>query len=457
MKSTLLTLKEDFWTIFKSVLSDEHVPPFLFPVSTFKRLENKMSSLQNKIDKLDSYRQTYASISKLENIIDSDYEIAKKFNEVNEELTDVLNEIVKLQNVLSQRTTGLSHMNFMELSKASQLEYGAFLKNYSAVDALSFELVRRILGSNWISNERYIPISLFDSNGYGINRDSLIISIPYYDVFRSRFWPAIAHEVAHIFAIKHFMGSSEIGKLMVEEIGTLMEALNYDQNKAFFQINELTSDIIATCVCPADFFKAATTFPFSGDFFRRNSEYIHMPGILPILSRAMSHPPMDVRLVVMKQIVEKLGIVDKDKDLKDFINFVDMFLERKNLHLSNSSYTFLRRYRDLACEFANSIWAPLKNNLDYFKEYEWDSVENALLNPDKNVLSPIQLLNLGWLKRIKVAKENRNLNFIDYFEVCRSESQLFEYIVNLMYKYYEGEIAAKVEVRDAYDICINIS
>jgi hypothetical protein len=117
--------------------------------------------------------------------------------ELKRKTNSILIELIRLQSVFAQRTAGLGCMNPMGFQPFQGIEYSAMAKAYNAVDALTFELVERILGAEWIREEKYSPICLFELE-YAINTGSFIISVPYYDSYRSRFWPALAHETGHI-------------------------------------------------------------------------------------------------------------------------------------------------------------------------------------------------------------------------------------------------------------------
>jgi len=183
LECSLLTLKQDFWTNFDLYLDKGQTPPYIFPLSTFQNLNSFLVDLKTICEHVDPdfIPATIAKCVFLDRCT-----------------SDVLRELIKLQNVLAQRICSLGTMKLVEYQQILQIEYGTINKAYNAVDALSFELVERTLGSDWILNYGYAPISLFDSRGYEINIYSNVVSVPYYDSFRARFWPALAHETAHI-------------------------------------------------------------------------------------------------------------------------------------------------------------------------------------------------------------------------------------------------------------------
>ena len=72
-------------------------------------------------------------------------------------------------------------------------------------------------------------------------------------------------------------------------------------------------------------------------------------------------------------------------------------------------------------------------------------------------LTPIQLVCVSWLKRIRTIKGDSNLVLNDYFLKRRTESKTFENNIRLMYDYYKEKINKNIHRIGPYDICVNIN
>jgi len=446
LKCSLATLKQDFWTIFDNFYANDQAPPYVFPASTFQRL----GDLLNDLETINTH-------------VDPDFvlDAVSRSNLLDTTAKDILFELVKLQSVLAQRICNLGAMKLLEYHQILQIEYGTVLKAYNAVDALSFELVERILGSRWIVEERYSPISLFDARGYEINVYSYVISVPYYDSFRARFWPALAHETAHILVSLLAEQRGRVQRLMIDKMRRLLEILHYRPEDieglypAFMQMSELTSDVIATYVCPAAFLSAATILGFP-------MEEEEAQGALIDVFREAYHPPSDARMVLMKEVLDQTGILEADKYMKSYADSVITFFARKNLLLGDSSFEFIQDYNEFAEMYSQEIIALLPQvGLRPFDGNEWNIVLEAFENPNRaraneNELSPIQLICLDWIKRIQMTKNNGCLTMRDFCEKRKAEPKIFEQMVDSMYKYYEKEIVQNIRKGDRFDLRIDI-
>lgn len=433
MESTLSTTEQDFWIRFSSAMRGSICPQILYPPSTFKRLRDFVSKIKSALDLINPDGPVESVLGPL-NILHS-------------KLVTILVEVVRLQNVLSQRISGTGIDKILEFQPTSQLEFCILSKAYDAVDALTFELVKRTLGDQWIDEHNYVPISLFDYRGYMINLYSFIISVPYYDSFRSRFWPSLAHEVGHIFTFNYTDQASPLLEIFLRKESEMEELLGYapkDPNArehALNQLHELSSDILATYVCPTSFASAASLIPIP--FEAKNAA----KGALANFVKYTDHPPLDSRLVLMKNVLEATGGLRCDPDFSGYIEEIMMFMETKNMFgLSEESYQFIEKYNEFAITFSNEIIDTLPSmGVKPFNGLEWKTVLNGISTANWDNLSPVQLLTLAWLKRIKTIKAEGSVLIRDYLEHRHREKKTFELVVNSMHKYFEREIISKME------------
>jgi len=412
-------------------------------MSTFKKIESFLEDLQT-----------------INEHVNPDFipDAVLRFNLLNKNARDMLFELTRLQNVLAQRICSLGTMKLLEYQQILQIEYGTITKAYNAVDALSFELVKRILGSTWITKERYAPISLFDERGYEINIYSNVISVPYYDSFRARFWPALAHEVAHIQVDLLTEQDTRVKRLMIDKMARLLEILHYEFEDlegrflASIQLIELTCDVIAVYICPVFFLSFANilSFPFEEE---------EANGALIEVFREAHHPPSDSRITLMREVLEQTGILEADKQVENYADSVISFFSRKNLALlSDSSFEFVQLYNEFAKTYSQEIIPLLSQaGLRPFDGNEWNIVFGTFTNPDENQLSPIQLICLDWIKRIQMTKNDGYLAMRDFFNKRKTEPKIFEQMVDSMYNYYEKEIVQNVRRVDRFDLRIDIN
>jgi hypothetical protein len=435
LECTLMDMKQDFYTIFDSFYSRNVCPPFLFPVSTFLRLESHINRFRHEIENI--------------NPEDAAIRIALKLNKWNSSSRSLLCEINRLQNVLSQRIAGIGKSKFLEHQLIGEVEYGTLSKAYIAVDVLTLELVKRTLGKYWIQQEKYVPISLFDDRGYMINLYSYVISIPYYDNFRSRFWPILAHEIAHMLVSFQARRRGPLRDIMLRGQNQLIESLGLEPYIAALQITELTSDIISAYVCPTLFLSGLEC----------NSMIICLEtrqgGLINDFQVYSSHLPSDSRLAAMEKVLELQNILGNDQNLREISGSMRIFFSMKNLAISSSSYDFIERYNEFARSYSENVLHCLSRiGVQGFDSDDWESAYQSFLNPKTAPQSSVHILALVWMKRLNKTKTNGNLLIADFFRERRDETKTFEYAVEQMYKYYETEIVPKVRAFP-YDLRFN--
>jgi hypothetical protein len=433
LKSSLLTLKQTAWAVFKSFSSKNCPPPYLFPACSFSKIESQIEALGTNLATIDP--ESVAGLLEINNLT--------------VEADNAQFELIALQRVFTQRSSSVGMMKLVDFPPIQQMEFGTILKAYNAVDALTFELVQRTLGPNWIKKEKYAPICLFD-NEYMINVKSYIISVPYYDSFRSRFWSALAHEVGHV-AVRHMSETPGPFKdLMLDCVSRLMEVLEYEfydqegRKTASLQMSELASDIISAYVCPTSYLTGAYCLDFPNDQQFQLTNRI----------RYSHHPPTDSRLSAMRTVLEINGILQADPNYCKSVRGITEFLNLKNLvSVSMESNNLLKSYSEFAetCahEFLNLIPQIGFKAID---GTQWNLIGDTSGNGGS--LTPVQLICLTWMKRLKTTSRDGGLTSHDYIEKRRTEPKIFEEVISLMYKYYQDEMCKKATSGDLYDICI---
>ena len=420
LRSRLSLIKSSFesfrLTVFalQKCIEKNQNPPLVYPIGVFKTLERI-------IDYLDLVMAVPLQIQREDTIV----EFVNKFNAHLDSLTF---ELVNLQNLLEQRITSMGSPKLFEANPIAMIEYSGLNKVYNAVDGLTYELAEKILGEKWIRQKEYSPASLF-SQIYAVTFLTHLITIPYIDCFRMRYWSLLAHEVAHISIYEqHTLKKTPIYTLM-QTVGpiALWRNLRIDTLTAQSQLVELTCDCIGTYTCgPSIFFACSTLHPYLP--FRYECESIIID----------SHPPFDARLYAMAKILERLGIL-RDNRLRDIVDNTLGFLLEKESRLTPECARFVNRYCELASDYADIIMNLLPRfGVKKFERRDWDSIISGK-TPFKK-LSPIQVLNLAWYKRILTSERDFSGNFEEFFERKQKETKLFEHAVDQMYSYYLEKI-----------------
>jgi hypothetical protein len=441
LSCSLEMIRQDYWAIFHTFFIQNKTPPFVYPRSAFERLNSLIEDLE-----------TISEHVNPDALPDTVYRCFV----LDVETTRVLDELARLQNVLAQRISSLGTMKLLEFQEILQIEYGIISKAYNAVDALTFELVEKILGPSWITDNSYTPISLFDSIGYAIDLYSNIISVPYYDSFRARFWPALAHEVAHILVNILAAQEGPFRAAMLDGVSRLLEILEYrfdspeGREIASLQLTELTCDVIAAYACPASVLSACAIL--SLPFEEEDAE-----GALKEAFKELSHPPSDVRIALMRKVLEKTGILEADSNIVNFLDGVAAFMAGKNFSLlTPSSHEFINEYSEFAKNYSQEVVDLLPEvGVHAFKKDNWSVVRDAFEHPSETKLSPIELICLDWIKRMKTTKNDGHLSLQDFFRKRKNETKIYEQMVNSMYDYYERSIAMKTREVRPFDIRIN--
>lgn len=437
LESTLKSVKQNFWNIFKKIISSKKTPPYLYPTSTFVRLDQTINKLQLSRDP--DFEQ---------------YTFILQLNDVDYNCNEILGETNKLQEALNQRICSLGMMKSLEYQPIFQSESTVLPKVYCAVDAVVFDLVKTILGKTWIEEQKFVPISLLDSQtgGYTVHSDSLLFTVPFHDSFRARFWPALAHEVAHILVDKKLETSNPFTNLVVEctyELRGILNTFDYSSLKmAHVQIHELASDIISSYVCPPSFLSAAINLAIPVDEPNSAPLYQQYPNY--------SHPPLDSRIAAMEYVLKKNRIPNVITQVGEFINGINEFLERKNMALpSQTSYELLVEYNDFARRFSRKLVSLFPSmSVKPFKASHWRKCRDYFFGKEKD-LSPTEYLCVDWIKRLHQTKGDSNLSLQKYFEKRIGEPKIFEHMIYNLFKCYEN-MTEKIMEHGRFDVRIDV-
>jgi len=415
MKSTFENLRNNFEYICVESETESFCPPFLYPFFTFNQLGEKVDRCYELINEI--------------NVGAIPHVLLENINNLREESSGLLLEIVRLLNVFMQRTSSLATMKHIEYNSLLQTELNTFLKTYNAVDALTYDIVHRTFGQEWIDDRKYIPIGLFDYEGYAINPDSYVLSVPYYDSFRCRFWAAISHEIAHILITEKAEVEGPIRTKLNATVQDLIEFTNMQEYYATSQVIELACDVISVYTCPPAILTGAIIIPLPIELSQN--------ALLPIL-KVSTHPLTDSRISAMDEVLIKTRVKDGDEDIRNYLDSILRFCEQKNLLFSEQSREIISTYNVMARRFASDFDSILSQMpFDKFEKDELDLIKEKFAANKLQELTPVQLIMFAWLKRLKIAKTEQNQSLEDFFSVRKTEPKFYEQVVDLMYHHYE--------------------
>jgi hypothetical protein len=375
---------------------------------------------------------------------------------VDEAVDDLLAEIRGFANLINQRVIGIELEDPYYFSPS--FEVSSMQKVFSAVDILTFSYFQDIMGEAWLDNERCFPMCFFcDEATYSINAVSKIVRIPVYDGYRCRFWPQLAHEVAHI-KLREMWGNkyentpSVIHNLAVD----VWQNLEVLPQNAITQIRELCCDWIATLIAgPAYTLAMLTSF---GKPESRRIAYSY--------KNVMSHPPNDVRNLASSKILEAnglsvLNIIDqvqqeKDSSIRESARTLSASVDpadRSKAAYMSEDWKFLKIYKELISEDFSRINSQLASYFQNDKLYnasDWEDAKKcfkSLTNNEAVETSPVQILNAAWLKRDYSSQlylgsqhgENTVRSFRNYHKY---ETKLYGPIVESLLRY-----SSRIETR----------
>jgi hypothetical protein len=429
IETSLLHIDINIRQIYESYDAKKITPPILYPRILFEEVRNWIDSMKLGINEIDpsNYR-----------------EISKKLEGLSTDMKYAMDFLSNLQYLHDQRVSGLHNLKTIEYQPTLQSEYSMLNKVYNAVDALSYELTCNIFGNERVNEMKYIPVSLF-SGSYATQyftrttTPSSIITIPYYDCFRARFWTGLAHEIAHSWIALSLQENKSLAKYIDKEANKLRKILFSDVSDPVMkyvlkynlslQLVELVSDFISAYVCgPASIFAAFTMLNVTSQ--------VDANAINNIL-RESTHPPIEIRISGMQKILELLNLPSSYQHLDDAVSGAKLFLYGRHILEENFSSQIFD-YREEVDIFASKIEATLRRKkMVPFDNEKWNAVIDSIEDGAMDSLTPIQLMNAIWFRRLEKNVCDCNLDIEDFLCKRRDEKKLFEMTVHHMYRYYE--------------------
>jgi len=468
IKSTFIRLAQNIKT--NQEISQFETPSILYSGKFCERVLRIIDRFERDLDNLD-----VADID----IINDDGNHVRQHRNLTMNIATLMKILASFQLLYDQRISGSRSLKIVEYQPSMQSEYGLMGKVYNAVDALSYQLMESCFGEDWVKERQYVPLSLF-GHDYSILQlskiePSSLITIPYYDCFRARFWPGLAHEVAHsmvaIATTKNLNPyfNSSLHDCMEDEVSILIDTLFIDlserndlknaEDSIGNQIIEIVSDIVATYVCgPASLFSASNMLSFSS----RHGYDTFFDAV-----RYSSHPPIELRVAAMQEVLRLERIDSYYPYFKEITKCMMHVLKGKNITKQDTVSNMDGTYSLQSCTFDQSqlpilihyfekevklfvreildILQNSNNNMVQFNRIKWknitDTIENGSLSELK---TPIELMNVAWLVRLKKDMYDRNLSTKQTFDKRKSEMKLFDTLVHFMYRYYEDDVVGKV-------------
>jgi len=459
IKSSVQHIGCDFRNICQSHSLRRTTPPILYP----------KKFLTNFMQLIDIVEQDIRTME----IDGGDFgRISRKLNKIDGNLGFILHLLTSLQSLHDQRISGLHTLTTIEFQPTLQSEYSLINKVYNAVDALSYELMWNIFGEEQVMKMKYVPLSSF-GEAYTMlsplrSIPGSLITIPYHDCFRARFWSGVAHEVAHSMTAHCKILNEPLYECASNELGALMDILFFNvkssslekqvnaMHYASYQIDELTSDIISAYVCgPSSLFSAISMIGFPG---RRRATFFES-------LQETSHPPIEVRANGMLSILKELDIPSIFPNLNEIMDGASLFLNSKNIisldpdedelygeeafEIDKTHFLpVIDDYNQMAVDFAIEIKKTLDGKMKPFDKSSWAESIKAINAGSLDKLSPIQLMNAAWLFRLNRNLDDSTLPVHMYLDNRKAESKFFETLVHQMYQFYSDKV---VNMTSRYD------
>lgn len=455
--SILCTLSKNLKLNFNSSKNSGLILPY--PKGSFKQLDEYIIYLEEKINAPpgDTYEDIIFNLTDLSDLSGG-----------------ILDCLIELQTLMEQRVVGNDIDQILEYNSNHQVEYCNMEKVYYSVDSVSYDLMQRMLGKQWIEDKSYVPISSFDQKGYRIFPITYQVVIPYHDIFRLRFWPILAHEMAHLWVyefinnpinqiksdVKNLVGFvpnnipeiiksidqfkldvDEITLFFIHSINEFFELLREHEypdvvTRPIPQFSEITSDIIAAFVCgPCYPLAISSFFPILPGKLTKLQTPPHEIGTF----LDSTHPFSEARISSSFEIL-KLQKINQFDDI--FNSNLSWFQKKNKKLLSDESASFMEDYINFFNKYAENLYEILisQSKVKPFSKKDMEyliKISENMSNFPK--LTPVCLLNLAWLKRINKFRDD-SIELDEYYDLKRNESKTFELILNQMYNYYTTEI-----------------
>ena len=149
---------------------------------------------------------------------------------------------------------------------------------------------------------------------------------------------------------------------------------------------------------------------------------------------------MEIRVTGIEKILELTGVSTSFPFFNEIAQGVKDFLFFRQLAVKDLPSSFLD-YLEQVEEFAITIQNELRRcNMTQFDKRKWNGVIDAIRNDSWKDLTPIQLMNAIWLRRLDKNVDDCKLTADVFLCKRKEEKKLFEMVVHLMYGYYENEV-----------------
>ncbi len=451
VNSSVNTLDQIFFNIYYKFISKEKVPPFIYPRKQISDLKEKLKELIDEINEIENKDTTYDE--EFFNILF--FSFAIKMADLESRCIEILSSSQELLLVLEQRILDLEIFDDLKYSENLQHEFIGLTKVFESVDALTYQLFNRTLGGDWIREKKFVPVTILGEKDYSINTETYVTNIPYHDCFRSRYWAGLSHEVAHVF-IHHYLEiqDEEFVDLIernIYKLGIILGGLYQDisggiaaKESIISQVFELVCDMVACFTCGSPHLLSLCMYDrFSLSEVASSEEQC-------IRVWRSSHPPLFFRILVMKKTLEHTGILDADRDLREFISSVEginyfdteyalqEFGEGFLPDIFIDYFRFTEQISGDVLGFLDEL--ALRGKIERFGKVEFINLIKALRNMKLENPTPVEGMNIVWLKRRTRTFKNPDLSTRDFIAERRNETKIFETMVNLCFDYYERTV-----------------
>lgn len=380
-----------------------------------------------------------------------------------------LQEYATLSEVIAQRWPQLdgADLNVMNDNQQDLAGRGMLFR---AADAVTLDYWDQIYGREWIKKQAaWPPLTLFTGQrSYAVNIRHQVVYIPIPDLYRTRMWPALAHEIAHgkvdsLFRVDHaetsvlgrFVqktgaayepsdlkltnpdrlralvrdGSVQTVRRMVQHYSREVDKIEEihkrilkgkvpDDSRAIAsqQFNELLADSIAVSIAGPAFLLAFLSLSI-GDVstlfaYQENKDEARVDEYAREWAAKMDHPPEIVRI---RSIARTLQAIGTDTLLPS--GYLEQYYTAYEARWAKAKYDVfvdvLEEWQgfDESCEEALreiTHWLVAGRRFDHsdVKMLESDIDPAAVCGREPD-WRPSHLINLGWKKRVDVARNAR--------------------------------------------------
>jgi hypothetical protein len=450
--SSVNTIDQIFFNVYNKCIINKKVPPFIYPRKQIEDLNRDLKELKNEIDRIEN--EEIVSNGELSNALF--LSLAINLAILEPKCMEILSSSQDLLLVLEQRILDLEIFDDLKYNENLQHQFIGLTKVFESVDALTYQLLKNTLGEKWIEHEKFAPVTILGEKDYCINTENYVINIPYHDCFRSRYWAALSHEVAHIFVHYYFriLKNEEFVELVernIYKLGKILDAIYNDIDWNVFvdypvisQVFELICDVVACFTCGSPPLLSLCTY----DRFSLSEVFLNEDQLLKV--RQNSHPPLFFRTIAMKKTLEYTGILDLDNDLSDFIASIERVTEFDTRHallefgdgslpdIFPDYFKFTEQISDDILGFLDELAHSRK--IESFGRHEFINLMRSLKNMKWDKLTPIEAMNVVWLKRRVRTFETPGLSTGEFYRGRKNETKIFETMVNICYNYYEKTV-----------------